>query len=1239
MAFSGTKRYFPIRFIGSGTMGDVYEVEDRAMECRVALKVLSGVAGTAIAQFKSQFRIIGHIHHDNLVQLYEMGSDGKQWFFTMELVQGKDLVAAVCLDDRRLDGQPGSGTMCSGYDEGRLRESFSQLALGLMALHVEGLVHRDIKPENVLVTDAGRLVILDFSLAHTLADGSASLEGPNGVVGTAPYMAPEVALGRKVSEAADWYAVGVLLYQVLTGRLPFDGPALDVLLRKQSERPPAPDEINPHCARDLAGLAMRLLDPEPRRRAGGQDVLAVLGRTLDDPSRHLSVSPSDMFVGRDEELHRLRRAMEQTEKSGPRLLLIEGSSGIGKTRLMEEFFRIVSEGDGDGGGVVFRGRCYERENMAYKAFDAVVDKMSSHLAHKTAEELSFLLPAEIWYLVSLFPVLNRIGLINELRYRRPEGGDPAVARQRAFQSFATLSQRLSRQTPVVVGIDDLQWADRDSMELLEALLAGGAGELTEPGRILVVATVRPNVMPVWIGDHIARLEDMGKVEPVRLEPLSRQESERLVMHLLDAGRMGRTELDALWVETILNEAGGNPFLMGEMAQVLLFLQDSGSLHRGRRIDLHEVVARRTQDLPPLSRRILAYVAVAEKPISQQLLSDAMGRPEGSAQWRRSMASLSALRLVRFQGFKGDDIVEAYHDRGRHAVLDMLEPAAVREIHADLARAMERAGALDPEALASHWFAAGQPGRAKDYLVRAARESVRKLAFGRASRLYETAVALEDDPEARHVLLMDLAESLVNEGRPAEAIELFDRVSDSANPNLRLDALHGAAANRLKAGYIESGLASLRPILEALGLKMPESGLGILFAMVRRRLTLKIRGVDFHLRDRTEVSESDVTRLELLWSLASSMSLVDPMLAAFFHAELWHNALRVGLPEYVAVAQVIESGTRAAMNWRGIAEGRRLISQAESIVPETRDPRIVGRILLAKGMIEHFAGEWEKSERLMREALELFRTRAYGTGWEVSAALSFLAWGLMRQGRVQEVLAMVRRELVQARGRRERLFRANVQTSLAILWLIEDRVEEAQRLIEDAVATWPSNRLQIQHVYALYGKTDLLLYKGKPEAAWNLLKRELPRLKRSALWRMETTRHEILRGMARSALALAGRAGSFGERKRQVKNAVWAIKRLRREKLGYMDAYAEHLDALRSWVEGMDHETVQARFAGAVGMLESANLGLYALAARRSLARISGNDEMLEEIDTQMRSQGVVRPDRIEAVLSPGVVSP
>ena len=269
--FRGTDRFRVVRQIGAGGFGVVYEAVDRQRSARVALKIFHSSEAAQLYRLKKEFRALAEISHPNLVSLYELLSDGGHWFFTMELVDGTDFVRFVrgagaktvrqeLLTRQELEttDDPGPGDQdLPPVNFRRLRDALTQLANGLTYLHSLGKLHRDIKSANVLVTAEGRVVVLDFGLVTEVAQDSA--EQSMNLVGTPAYIAPEQLDGMAATPAADWYTVGVLIFQALTGRYPFIGKALEVCQAKRDQEPPRPSDFAANVPDNLNALCHSLL--------------------------------------------------------------------------------------------------------------------------------------------------------------------------------------------------------------------------------------------------------------------------------------------------------------------------------------------------------------------------------------------------------------------------------------------------------------------------------------------------------------------------------------------------------------------------------------------------------------------------------------------------------------------------------------------------------------------------------------------------------------------------------------------------------------------------------------------------------------------------------------------------------------------------------------------------------------------------------------------------------------------
>jgi serine/threonine-protein kinase len=263
-------RYRLLGRLGSGGMADVWCAEDSLLNRRVALKFLHprfAQDEQFIERFRREASAAAGLQHPNVVGVFDRGSVDGTHYIAMEYVEGaslKDLIER-------------------GLSVGEGVEIVRQVLAGVRYAHEHGIVHRDLKPQNVLVDSEGRARVTDFGIARA---GASEITQTGSVLGTAQYLSPEQAQGLPVTAASDIYSVGVLLYETLTGRVPFDADSpVTVALKQVSERPRPPSELNPAVSRALDGVVMRALAKDPENRfASAEEFSQALDAAEADPS-------------------------------------------------------------------------------------------------------------------------------------------------------------------------------------------------------------------------------------------------------------------------------------------------------------------------------------------------------------------------------------------------------------------------------------------------------------------------------------------------------------------------------------------------------------------------------------------------------------------------------------------------------------------------------------------------------------------------------------------------------------------------------------------------------------------------------------------------------------------------------------------------------------------------------------------------------------------------------------------
>jgi hypothetical protein len=1029
----------------------VYEAFDREWNVPVAVKTLLALKPEHLLRLKNEFRAIEEIRHPNLVRLGELLVENGQWLFTMELVDGVDFVRWV-----RQDG---------AADLQRLRDGLRQLAQALRALHQSGRVHRDVKPSNVLVTREPRVVLLDFGLITRVAADDAMTDGL--VVGTPEYMAPEQAAGLPVTPAADWYSVGVLLHEALTGRLP-DG-------RAALYGAPA----------DLARLCAGLLERDPDRRSGFVEVAAALGvAVVVEPDGHEAP-----FVGREAELARLDRAFGDARAGANTTVFVTGGSGIGKSTLVQRFARGLLERSDD--VLILSSHASDRELVPFNGFDGIVDGLMRHLAELPDGERGQLLDGGADALAALFPVLSRLPGVT-----RAADDEPAAARRkRAFAQLRRLLATLARRRPLVLLIDDFHNSDDDTLALRRAVMSSGG----RPGWLLVATVRTDGAARDFLRKAVLSTEEHpDEVRELELQPLSDAESTELV-HELGA----RVDVSA---------AHGHPLFLAELARA------------GRELagDLCDTIRARVDALSPAARTLLDVLAVAGTPLRPPVAAAAAEL--GAETWARAADEARAARLLRSAGSGLRAGVEPYHAEIRRALLERIPPQRLRALHASLAHAIERAPlAAEPRTLFLHWLGAGDRDRAARAAEDAAVQADAQLAFDLAAGYYARAIDLSSDRARRPWLMARRARALANAGRKREAVAAYREAAAIELGPARLDLLRSAAEVLLHNGDIDEGAALLRTVLDGVGMRWPAGAPGSVLSLVLHRLLIRVRGLGWTERPEAELPAPVLARIDTAWSAAMALSLVDRARGADFQARGLLLALEAGEPFRVARALLLESVFSCMGGSRTRARTHEVLDDGRHLAERSGRADALALFAAAEGVALAMEGDFRAGAARIETARPLLR--AHASRWNLLDAEYILLMVRTLLGELRQVRERVGELEAEAVAGDDLALRVNLHTGYPpIAQLALDDPRGARDAVDEVMRRWSQRGFHRQHWSALFARSNCDLYEGQGETVWRNLEAAWPSVRRSLLLRSQPVRVAALNLRARAALA-TGRTGA------------------------------------------------------------------------------------------------------------------
>jgi len=747
--------------IGRGGMAVVYRARDTLLERDVAVKVMSAAALDTEGRVRllHEARSAARLNHPNIVTVHDVGEADGSPFIVMELVDGESLF------DRRPQA----------LDE--IVSVARQICAALEHAHTHDIVHRDLKPENVLLTAGGTAKLVDFGLARSMAS---RLTSEGAIAGTAFYLAPELALGQAFDGRADLYALGVMLYELTTGRLPFTADDPIAVISQHLHAPVIPPRAkNGEIPPALDALIVHLLSKTPAGRpASASEVLRMLEQPsiLDReavPAEELSLLERierGRMVGRARELQEARVLWNQARSGQGRMLLISGEPGVGKTRLVRELVTQVEVS----AGRALVGASYAEGGAPYAAFGQIIRQ-----ALRSDSDDGYDPPE---------PVLaDLLTLASELRLRYPDLpanpplDDPQAEQHRLFRNLLVFFTALNDRAPLLLVLEDAHWADSGTLSLLRHL-----ARHTRHQRVLIVATYREVELDQARPFHEVLL-DLNRerlATRLKLPRLDRGQTEELLAVLFDE------EITPEFLDGIHRETEGNPFFVEEMCKALV---ESGELWyadgRWHRPSMEELgipqsvrvaIQSRVRVLPAAAQETLRLAAILGREFDLHTLAEASDQGEESL--IDALESAERAQLIQEVSGEGGGTFAFAHALFASTLVESTRTLQRRRLHRRVAAAIETLHPDDGsrlEALAYHYSQAGEAEQAANCLLKAGDRARELYASEEAVDHYRQALALLDEPLLRQSrkdwrleALKGLGRVYVGTDKIAEAEECF-----------------------------------------------------------------------------------------------------------------------------------------------------------------------------------------------------------------------------------------------------------------------------------------------------------------------------------------------------------------------------------------------------------------------------------------------------------------------------------
>ncbi|MFA5117142.1 MAG: AAA family ATPase, partial [Candidatus Omnitrophota bacterium] len=846
-------------------------------------------------------------------------------------------------------------------------EIILQVASALDSAHQNGILHQAIQPQSIYVAaDLNTAKLTDFG--HNLLIDISRVAEKEDIISTFGYLSPESSgiLRKPVDGRSDIYSLGILLYQLTTGRLPYTAGDVSTLIHQHiAKMPDPPSALNEKLSPAINNIILHLISKDPqdryqslgglitdlkeyqKQRARGKDTIDF---EIARSDKLAQLSFSTRIIGRDKELKQLKDFLEQTQQGRGNLCFISGEPGIGKSRLVDEL-----RGNIHGlGGIFCGGKCYQYEfRTPYKVFAEAIDAYIEKVKRLSQQEQQVLVKRIKEALGELGGEVVKIApAITQLIGQPPKlvELDPEREKVRFLITVTNFLASLSSpETPLLMFLDDLQWADDGSLEILERT----AGKLQNTAALLIVSYRDTEVDQTHpLAQLINKFkEQKTSLSEIPVRAFNLEETGRMIGQIL----MEKEEEMVPLAKKLYERAKGNPFFTLELLHSLvdanvIFLREDHYLYDLKKLEssslpstIVDAVLKRVEDLFESSLQVLSYASVMGKEIDFKMLTDLAKRP--FEQIVNSVEDGIRNQLL-YRDLTGRESVFFMHDRIREAFYRRVPEEERPSLHRSIAQILEEENKGDLDTvlydLAYHFSQGQLEDKALQYCVPAAHKAKSSYANTLAINLYNTAKGiLEKQNKANTAAYLDVLENLGEVYRYAarfdgslETLKACEQLIPEQDKIHKAQVLSKIGATLFEKGETENSTKVLRQALRILDMRLADTKAGVFLNIMKEfsRQMLHAWFPKVFVSETLHANPVKLLQAQLLSRLCMGTYFLDKIATVYIWLKSLNFSEKIGPSAELADFYVLGCGAWTTIPWfyRAFRDGYKGMKMAQQV---------------------------------------------------------------------------------------------------------------------------------------------------------------------------------------------------------------------------------------------------------------------------------------------------------------------